>query len=114
MLGQALAASLEDRVQTDELTFSQHANRPADARIVPLDWYGAMSDVVEATQKFDDSMAKAAADRASALRERAIVSASVIGGIILLVLLFSLGLGVFVGRSMAEPRRQLKVGETMA
>jgi hypothetical protein len=59
-------------------------------------------------------MAKLAIDRARALHDRAIVSASVIGGIILLVLLFSLGLGVFMGRSMAAPRRPVKLGETMA
>jgi outer membrane murein-binding lipoprotein Lpp len=114
MFANALAASLDDRVVTDELTFSRDANRPANAGIIPEDWYGAMSDVINATQKFDEAMATSAVDRAGALRERAIVSAAVIGGIILLVLLFSVGLGVFVGRSMAEPRRPLNVGETMA
>jgi outer membrane murein-binding lipoprotein Lpp len=110
----ALAGSLDDRVQTDELTFSQYANLPAKAGIAPEDWYGAISNVINATQKFDEAMATSAADRARSLHERAIISAAVIGGIVLLVLLFSLGFGLFVRRSTAEPRRPLKVGETMA
>jgi hypothetical protein len=114
MFGNALAASLDDRVETDELAFSRNTNRPANARIVSLDWYGSISNVINATQKFDEAMANSAVDRAAALRERAITSALIIGGIILLVLLFSLGLGVFVSRSMAEPQRPLEFGETMA
>ena len=55
---------------------------------------GPCRTMINATQKFYDAMSTSAVDRASVLRKWSIVSASVIGGIILLVLLFSLGLGV--------------------
>lgn len=112
--GNALAQSLADRVQADEQTFSQNANRVANARIVPEDWYGSMSDVISATEKFDQTLAASATDRARALHERAITSALVIGGIILAVLLFSLIFAIYVGRSMAESRRPLTLGEATA
>lgn len=114
MFDNALAQSLEDRFQTDEQAFVANVNRPANAGIAANDWYGAASDVILATQKFDRAMATSAVDRARTLHDRAILSASIVGGIILLVLLFSLGLAVFVGRSMPEPRRPVKLGETMA
>jgi outer membrane murein-binding lipoprotein Lpp len=114
MYGNAMAASLTDRVESDEQTFIHDANHPTAAGIAPEDWYGAMSSVISSTQKFDETLATSAVDRAKALHDRAITSALIVGGIILLVLLFSLGLGFFGGRFMPEPRRPVKLGETMA
>lgn len=105
-----LAASLEDRVISVEQDVLKNTNRIASLPIVPQDWWGSMSSIIEATQKFQTNLANSAADRASALRKRAITSAVVVGGIILLVLMFSLLLTAFAWRSMTEQSRRLNQG----
>jgi hypothetical protein len=107
MFENALARSLEDRAQGDEQAFLQNTNDIAKAAIVPTDWFGASSSVITATYKYEKALASSAVDRARAQRERAIISAIVIGGIVLLVLVLSLLLAGFIGRSMAEPPHRL-------
>ena len=114
MFSSVLARSLDDRVQSDEQTFIQNTNRVTSTHIVPEDWYGSISSVINANLKFGQAMATAAVDRAKALHERAIVSALVVGGIILAVLLFSLIFALYIGRSMTGPRRPLTLGQSTA
>jgi len=104
MFSNALAASLENRFQSDELTVIQTGQRSGGLAIVPQDWYGAASDVIAATHKYEETLAQSAVDRARALHSQAITSALVIGGILLLVIVFSLILAMFIGRSMPPPR----------
>lgn len=106
MFDSLLAASLEDRAESDEQDVVSNSNRLASLPIAGADWWGAISSVINATHKFDETLASSVADRARVLRERAIISAVVIGGITLLVLVFSLLLTAFVWSSMADrPRR---------
>ncbi|HET7017677.1 MAG TPA: nitrate- and nitrite sensing domain-containing protein [Streptosporangiaceae bacterium] len=103
MFGKALAPSLDDRVISDEQVVVQDAQRNVVVPIVPQDWYGATSDVVAATHKYEETLAQSAVDRARGLRDRAITYAIVIGGILLLVLVLSLIFAMFIGRSMTDP-----------
>jgi hypothetical protein len=106
MFGQSLAGSLDDRVQGDEGAFSANANRIANAAIVPNDWYGATSDLMTVVHKYEETLANSAVERARALHDRAITSALVVGGILVLVLLFSVLFAMYVGRFMPPGRRR--------
>ncbi len=108
--GNALAQSLSDRVQKDELTIAQDSGDIAAAGIVPNDWYGAMSDQILNVHAFEESLANTAVSRSKTLRQQAIVSAIAVGALILLVLVLSLLFTVFVGRSMVRPLRRLRAG----
>ena len=106
-----LAASLEDRVMSDEQIVVSNTHRLASLPIVPTEWFGAISSAIAATHRFEETLANSDVERARVLRERAIISAIVIGGIILLVLACSLLLMAFVGRSMADRPRRLNPGK---
>ncbi len=105
LFSQSLAGSLQDRAEADEQTFGQHASQITKAGIVPADWYGAQSDVIVATHKVEEALATSAVDRARALRDRAVTSAVIVGGILVLVLIFSLLFAMHVGRFLPERRR---------
>jgi signal transduction histidine kinase len=105
-----LAASLEDRVTSDEQDVTSNSTTLGSLPIVNTDWWGAMSDAISATHTFEEFLASSAVDRAKDLRQHAIVSALIVGGIILLVLVLSLLFTVFVGRSMVRPLRRLRAG----
>lgn len=102
-----MAASLEDRALSDEQIFVSNTKRLASLPIVGADWWGTISSAIKATHRFEETLANSAAGRARILRNRAITSAVVIGGIILLVLVFSLFLTVLALRSMADRPRRL-------
>ena len=108
--GNALAQSLQDRVQGDEGAIIQHSDDVALAAIVPNDWYGAMTDEITNVHGFEESLVRAAVDRSKQLRQQAIISAIAVGTLILLVLVLSLLFTVFVGRSMVRPLRRLRAG----
>jgi hypothetical protein len=109
MFNQSLAASLEDRVVADEEEFSQNADRLAGVTIVPQDWYGAESDTIAVTHKYEETLANSIIERARVLHDRAVTSALVVGGILAAVLVFSLLLAMYVGRFMPERRRPATV-----
>ena len=105
MFSESLASSLADRVQGDEEAFSQNVNRIAGAAIVPNDWYGATTDVMTVIHKYEETLANSTVERARALHDRAVTSALVVGGILVLVLIFSVLFAMYVGRFMPERRR---------
>jgi len=107
MFNSLLAASRDDRAMSDEQDVLSNTKRLASLPFAAADWWRAMSTAVNATHRFEAALANSAVDRARVLRERAIISAVVIGGIILLVLVFSLLLTVFVWRSLADRPRGL-------
>ncbi len=110
VLNGLLAASLEDRVTSDEQDVTSNPTELASLPIVNTDWWGAMSDAIGATHNFEEFLANSAVGRAKELRKHAILSALVVGGVILLVLVLSLLFTVFVGRSMVRPLRRLRAG----
>jgi hypothetical protein len=102
MFSSFLSASRDDRAMSDEQDVLSNTNRLASVPFAAANWWRAMSTAVNATHRFEETLANSAADRARVLRERAIISAVVIGGIIVLVLLFSLLLTVFLWRSITD------------
>jgi signal transduction histidine kinase len=105
-----LSSSLEDRVLADESAVTAHPGAVASLPIVNSDWWGDMSDAILQTHHFEEYLAYSAVARAQDLRKRAIVSAIIVGCIILLVLLVSLLFTVFVARSMVRPLQRLRAG----
>ncbi len=105
-----LSASLEDRVLSYEGAVTNHPDDVASLPIVNNDWWGDMSNAILETHNFEEFLANGAVSRAQDLRKRAIVSAVIVGLIILLVLIASLLFTVFVGRSMVRPLRRLRAG----
>ncbi len=105
-----LSSSLEDRVLADEGSVTQHPTSVASLPIVNTDWWGDMSNAILETHNFEEFLANSGVARAQDLRQRAIVSAIIVGCIILLVLIVSLLFTVFVGRSMVRPLRRLRAG----
>jgi signal transduction histidine kinase len=110
VLNSLLAASLEDRVTGYEQDVEAHPNQVGSLPIVNSEWWGDMSDAISATHSFEEYLANSAVARAKELRQRAIISAIIVGAVILLVLIVSLLFTVFVGRSMVRPLRRLRAG----
>jgi signal transduction histidine kinase len=110
VLNSVLAASLEDRVTGYEQDVESHPDQVGSLPIVNSEWWGDMSDAISATHTFEEYLANSAVVRAKELRQRAIISAIIVGAVILLVLIVSLLFTVFVGRSMVRPLRRLRAG----
>lgn len=101
----ALDGSLDDRVIADEQAVVQDAKQETAAAIPGADWYGAASSVISAAHKYEETLATSAVDRARTLHNQAITSALVVGGILVLLLVFSLLLAMYVGRFMPDRQR---------
>ena len=75
------------------------------------DWYGAMSNQVDAQMtSVEQSLNSQISSRAAALHKSALTAAIVVGAAVLLVLALSLFLTVIIGRSMVRPLRRLRAG----
>jgi len=74
-------------------------------------WYGTQtSGTMDVLRGVEQSLVAATVNRAAALHQNAIVTASVIGAAVLIVLLLALVLTTVVGRSMVRPLRRLRSG----
>jgi signal transduction histidine kinase len=107
---QLAASGLQDRVNYDKSSVLANPGSVGTLPIVPQDWYGAASAVIGSVHNVEEYLASSAVSRAKALRERAIITAIIVGAVILLVLVLSLLFTVFVGRSMVRPLRRLRAG----
>jgi signal transduction histidine kinase len=77
----------------------------------PVDWYGAMSNTVDAQMgSVARDLAASAAARARVLRNEAITTAVVVGIVVVLALLLALIFITIIGRSMVRPLRALRAG----
>jgi signal transduction histidine kinase len=77
----------------------------------PGQWNGDMSSgTLQGIRTVEQSLVTATVNRATALRQNAIITASAIGAAVLLVLLLALILTTVVGRSMVRPLRRLRSG----
>ncbi len=110
LLANAMAESLQDRVNSDVANVVQHGNDVSQVPLVPEEWYGDMTDAISQVHSVEETLAAQAVDRARDLRKQAIIAAIAVGGVILLVLVLSLLFTVFVGRSMVRPLRRLRAG----
>ncbi len=110
LLSNARAQSLAGRVVSYEGDIVEHFNSIDQVAIVPEEWYGDMTDAIAQVHGVEEALASQAVDRAQVLRQRAIIAAIAVGGLILLVLVLSLLFTVFVGRSMVRPLRRLRAG----
>jgi hypothetical protein len=104
-----LAPSIQDRVISDSNQVIANRNSISTLPIVPADWYGAVSNVILGVHNFEEYLAASAVNRASELHKRAIISAIVVGSLILLVLLFPLLFTLFAGRFTVRPLRRRRV-----
>ncbi|HVB42488.1 MAG TPA: nitrate- and nitrite sensing domain-containing protein [Streptosporangiaceae bacterium] len=108
-----LAGSLQDRVDSAELTVLAYVNSGRSLGTIPIisqDWFGDATETIARVHAFEQYLVNAAINRAKALRAKAIFSAALVGGVVLLVLVLSLLFTVFVGRSMVRPLRRLRAG----
>jgi hypothetical protein len=77
----------------------------------PGQWNGDMSTgTIQDIRTVEQSLVTATVNRATALRQNAIITASAIGAAVLIVLLLALILTTVVGRSMVRPLRRLRSG----
>jgi signal transduction histidine kinase len=77
----------------------------------PTQWNGAdTSGTIDGIRTVERDLVTATINRATALRENAIIQASAIGAAVLIVLLLALALTTLVGRSMVRPLRRLRSG----
>jgi signal transduction histidine kinase len=105
--------SLADRVNSSESKVIQYEpTHPslAGINIVPVEWFGNVTTTIGKIRHVEQALVSQAVNRAEALRKKAIISAIVIGGAVLLVLVISLLFTVVVGRSMVRPLRRLRAG----
>jgi len=103
------SASLIDKVRGYENQVINSKNL-GNVGIAPLDWFGAMNSTLASVRSVEKSLVAQSVARAQALRRGSIISAAVIGGAVLIVLLLSLLFTVIVGRSMVRPLRRLRTG----
>jgi signal transduction histidine kinase len=77
----------------------------------PGQWNGASTTgTILSIRTVEQSLVTATINRATALHRSAIITASVIGAAVLLVLLLALALTTVIGRSMVRPLRRLRSG----
>ena len=77
----------------------------------PGQWNGdSTTGTIDAIRTVEQSLVTATVNRATALRQNAIITASAIGAAVLIVLLLALILTTVVGRSMVRPLRRLRSG----
>jgi signal transduction histidine kinase len=74
------------------------------------EYYGAASGTLDAIRTVEQDLVAATVNRATALRQHAIITASAVGAAVLIVLLLALILTTLVGRSMVRPLRRLRSG----
>ena len=113
LYSRTLAGSLIDRVNSDELNVIEYAQAHGSrvqAAIVPAEWFGDMTETISRVRVVEQDLVGSAVDRATALHRNAIVTAIVIAGAVILVLILALLFTVVVGRSMVRPLRRLRAG----
>jgi len=77
----------------------------------PGQWNGdSTTGTIDAIRTVERSLVTATVNRATALRQNAIITAAAIGAAVLIVLLLALILTTLVGRSMVRPLRRLRSG----
>ncbi len=75
----------------------------------PDDWYGAQSNTIRAQMgSVEQQLVGSVTSRAGTLRKSAIISASIVGAVVLLVLALAMVFTAIVGRSMVRPLRRLR------
>jgi signal transduction histidine kinase len=103
--------SLADRVDSSESKVIQYGPmHTALAGIAPEEWFGNVTTTIGKIRHVEQALVSQAVNRAQDLRKKAIISAIVIGGAVVLVLVISLLFTVVVGRSMVRPLRRLRAG----
>ncbi len=74
------------------------------------EWFGNITQTIGKVRLVEETLVSEAIHRAQDLRKKAIISAIVIGGAVLIVLVIALLFTVIVGRSMVRPLRRLRAG----
>ena len=75
----------------------------------PADWYGVQSNTIRSQMgSVEQQLVGSVIARAGTLHKRAIISASIVGAAVLLVLVLAMVFTIIVGRSMVRPLRRLR------
>ena len=106
--------SLQDRVSASESTVIRyqptHNGSLKGIGIPSEEWFGNITQTIGKVRLVEETLVSEAIHRAQDLRKKAIISAIVIGGAVLIVLVIALLFTVIVGRSMVRPLRRLRAG----
>jgi signal transduction histidine kinase len=97
--------------ETQAIATQTQTGKLTGVNITVDDWYGAMSNVIDAQMgSVEQSLSAQISSRAAALHRSALTAAIAVGAAVLLVLALSLFLTVVIGRSMVRPLRRLRAG----
>jgi signal transduction histidine kinase len=105
--------SLADRVSGSESTVIKYqpTHKSLSGLGIPSEeWFGNVTETIGKVRLVEESLVMQAVNRAQDLRKKAIISAVIIGGAVLVVLVIALLFTVIVGRSMVRPLRRLRAG----
>ena len=105
--------SLADRVSGSESTVIKYQPTHKSLRGIGIpseEWFGNVTETIGKVRLVEETLVSQAIDRAQELRKKAIISAVIIGGAVLAVLVIALLFTVIVGRSMVRPLRRLRAG----
>ncbi len=105
--------SLADRVSGSESTVIKYqpTHKSLSGIGIPSEeWFGNVTETIGKVRLVEETLVTQAINRAQDLRKKAIISAVIIGGAVLLVLVIALLFTVIVGRSMVRPLRRLRAG----
>ncbi len=112
----SVSRSSAGQASSDELQALSLAasSRPAGSLgtdpTTPDDWYGAQSNTIRSQMgSVEQQLVGSVISRAGTLHRNAIISASIVGAAILLVLALAMLFTIIVGRSMVRPLRRLRV-----
>ena len=110
----SVSGSLVDFASNYELqaiTYGEDGVPLSTSATTANEWYGAMTTgTIGGIRTVEQTLVAATIARAGALHRGAILTASVIGGAVLIVLLLALLLTTVVGRSLVRPLRRLRSG----
>ncbi|MDR2987093.1 MAG: nitrate- and nitrite sensing domain-containing protein [Nocardiopsaceae bacterium] len=105
--------SLKDRVRAAESSVIKYqpGHKTLSGLGIPSEeWFGNITETIGKVRQVEEILVSDAINRAQDLRKQAIISASAIGGAVLIVLVIALLFTVIVGRSMVRPLRRLRAG----
>ncbi|HUC27921.1 MAG TPA: nitrate- and nitrite sensing domain-containing protein [Streptosporangiaceae bacterium] len=108
--GSLVSSALQDEQTAIEFGVLNQTLNPNDVTTAGEFNGASTTGTIDAIRTVERSLVTATVNRATALRQSAIITASAIGAAVLIVLLLALILTTLVGRSMVRPLRRLRSG----
>ena len=108
--GSLVSSALQDEQTAIEFGVLHQTLNPNDVTTAGEFNGASTTGTIDSIRTVERSLVTATVNRATALRQSAIITASAIGAAVLIVLLLALTLTTLVGRSMVRPLRRLRSG----